>query len=148
MLCYLVTDPDHWSLWRNMVFLVLPTVFCFNFPLFEVNIVIPGFGICICLIIPQPSIFSFSILFCTNVCVCVLSHVRLCNPVDCSPPSSSVHGIFQARILGWGAISFSRGSSHPRDWTHVSCIAWIGRQILYHWCHLGSFVEKGMKNKG
>ena len=44
----------------------------------------------------------------------------LCDPVDCSPPGSSVHGILQARILEWVAISFSRGSSHPRDRTHVS----------------------------
>ena len=44
-------------------------------------------------------------------------------PVDCSPPSSSVHGILQARILEWVAISFSRGSSRPRDRTQVSHIA-------------------------
>ena len=40
-----------------------------------------------------------------------LSHVRLCDPMDCSLPGSSVHGIFQARVLEWVAISFSRGSS-------------------------------------
>ena len=44
-------------------------------------------------------------------------------PMDCSPPGSSVHGILQARILEWVAISFSRGSSQPRDWTQVSRIA-------------------------
>ena len=44
-------------------------------------------------------------------------------PVDCSPPSSSVHGILQARILEWVTISFSRGSSGPRNWTQVSHIA-------------------------
>ena len=44
-------------------------------------------------------------------------------PVDCSPPSSSAHGILQARILEWVAISFSRGSSRPRDRTQVSHIA-------------------------
>jgi len=44
-------------------------------------------------------------------------------PVDCSPPSSSVHGIVQARILEWVAVSFSRGSSWPRDRTQVSHIA-------------------------
>ena len=49
--------------------------------------------------------------------------------MDCSPPSSSVHGISQERILEWVAISFSRRSFWPRDWTCVSC---IGRQILYH----------------
>ena len=46
-----------------------------------------------------------------------------CDPRDCHPPGSSVHGIFQAWTLEWVAISFSRGSSQPRDWTHVSCIA-------------------------
>ena len=43
----------------------------------------------------------------------------LCDPIDCGPPSSSVHGIFQARILEWVAISLSRESSWPRDWTHI-----------------------------
>ena len=45
----------------------------------------------------------------------------LCDPVDCSLPGSSVHGTFPG-ILEWGAISFSRGSSWPRDRTQVSCI--------------------------
>ena len=53
----------------------------------------------------------------------VQSCPTLCDPVDCSPPGSSVHGILQARILEWVAISFSRGSSRPRDQTQVSCIA-------------------------
>ena len=44
----------------------------------------------------------------------------LLQPVDCSPPGCSVHGILQARILGWVAIPFSRGSSQLRDWTHLS----------------------------
>ena len=52
------------------------------------------------------------------------SCLTLCNPMDCSPPgSSSVHGIFQTRILDWVVISFSRGPSPPRDWTQVSYIA-------------------------
>ena len=42
--------------------------------------------------------------------------------MDCSPPGSSVHGISQARTLKWAAISFSRGSFWPRDWTGISCI--------------------------
>ena len=50
-----------------------------------------------------------------------------------SPPTSSVHGVLQARILEWVAISFSRGASRPRNWTLVSCISCIGRQILYRW---------------
>ena len=75
---------------------------------------------------------------CVYVCVlitqsCVLVAQlcpTLCHPMDCSPPGSSVHGIFQARILEWVVISFSKGSSWPMDRTHVSC---IGRQILHHW---------------
>ena len=55
--------------------------------------------------------------------LCVLSRVQLCNPLDCSPPGSSVHGIFQARILEWVAIFLSRGSSWPRDQTQVFHIA-------------------------
>ena len=47
----------------------------------------------------------------------------LCNPMDCSPPGYTVHGIFQARILEWVPISFSRGSSQPRHRTWVSHIA-------------------------
>ena len=50
--------------------------------------------------------------------------------MDCSPPGSSVHVISQARMLEWVAISFSRGSSQPRDWINIS---WIGRRILYPW---------------
>ena len=46
-----------------------------------------------------------------------------CDPMDCSPPGSSVQGILQARILEWVAISFSRGSSRPRDGTHISYLA-------------------------
>ena len=46
-----------------------------------------------------------------------------CDSMDCSLPGFSVHGIFQARILQWVAISFSRGSSQPRDGTQVSCMA-------------------------
>ena len=62
-------------------------------------------------------------------------------PMDCSPPGSSIHGIFQARVLEWAAISFSRGSSQLRDWTQVSCIAdrpftvWATRKSMpnIHW---------------
>ena len=66
-------------------------------------------------------------------CVCV---AQLCptvyNPMDCSPPGSSVHGIFRARILEWVAVFFSRESSQPRDGTRISCVSSIGKQILYH----------------
>ena len=54
----------------------------------------------------------------------------LCDPTDCSPPGSSVHGISQARI-SQVALSYSKGSFPPRDWTHVCCVSCIGRLILY-----------------
>ena len=47
----------------------------------------------------------------------------LCDPMDCSQPGSSVHGILQVRILEWVAIPFSRGSSQPKDRIQISCIA-------------------------
>ena len=68
----------------------------------------------------------------------VLSHSvmsKSCNSIVCSLPSSSVHGILQARILEWLAISFSRGSSEARNWTRVSRIAgrlftdWTTREV-------------------
>ena len=63
---------------------------------------------------------SYSYLF----CCCSASQLcpTLCNPIDCSPPGSSVHGIFQARILKWVAISFSKESSQPRNQTYISCL--------------------------
>ena len=60
----------------------------------------------------------------------------LCDPMDCSPPGSSVHRILQARILKWVAIPFSQGSSQPKDQTRVSCIAgrffivWVTKEAL------------------
>ena len=57
--------------------------------------------------------------------------------MDCSLPPSSIHGIFQARVLEWIAISFSRGPSQPRYWTQVSCIVdrcftvWAAREVLF-----------------
>ena len=63
-----------------------------------------------------------------------------CNPMDCSRPGSSVHGIFQARGLEWVAISFSRGSSWPRDWTCASYVSFISTQILYHRATNGIFT--------
>ena len=69
-------------------------------------------------------------------CVCVFScsvTFDSFDSMDCSPPGSVVSGILQARVLEWVAISFSRGSSQPRDQTRVSCVSCIGRQILYHW---------------
>ena len=85
----------------------------------------------------QCTVWSILITHFPNSVICVLPFVyraqscpTLCDPVDCSPPGSSVHRIPQTRILEWVAISVSRESSRTRDWTCVSC---IGRWILYHW---------------
>ena len=64
--------------------------------------------------------YSESIWMC--VCLVTNSCPTLFDPMDCSPPGSSLHGILQARILAWVAIHFSKGSSQPRDRTWVSCI--------------------------
>ena len=88
-----------------------------------------------------PIIFSHSesclftrFVFSKHICaLCLVAHscLPLCEPMDCSPPGSSVHGVFQARILEWVAIPFSRGSSWPRDLLHF-------RQILYLLSYQGS----------
>ena len=72
--------------------------------------------------------------FCKSIrvkqCTCVLCHVQLWDSMNCSPPGSSAHGIFQARILEHVAISSSRGSSWPRD-IRVCCVSCISRQIFF-----------------
>ena len=84
------------------------------------------------------NVFS-SFWIAVGVCAQSLSRVQLfAGPMDYSPPGSFARGIFQAWILEWVAVHFFRGSSRPRDRTLVSYVFCIGRQILYHWCHLGS----------
>ena len=90
-------------------------------------------------------IFVYLVLVLETVlkgCVRAQSYLTLCNPLDWSPPGSSVHGILQARILEWVAISCSGGSSRPRNGTHVSCVSYSDR-IPYQLCHLESPVLKG-----
>ena len=89
---------------------------------------------------------------CVCACVCVLV-TQLCptlwDPMDCSPPDSSVHGILQVRILEWVAILFSRGSSQPRDWTGGSFIAgrfltiWATREawLFISMIHMEPFLK-------
>ena len=67
--------------------------------------------------------FSESSGYFTLTVLVAQSYPTLCNPMDCSPPGSSVHDMFQAKILEWVAISFSRGSSQLRDRTRVFCTA-------------------------
>ena len=81
----------------------------------------------------------------------IQSCLTLCDPMDCSPPVSFVHGSLQARIPEWVAMSSSRGSSRPRDWTrtsHFSCIAGRfvtteppGKLLFLDWGHFwGAFL--------
>ena len=93
-----------------------------------------------CLAVPIKAEHICPVCVCVCVCVCVvaLSYPTLCDPMNCSPPGSSVHRIFQARIQEWVAISFSRASSGPRGWTGVSCIfgrcftIWASREGQTH----------------
>ena len=71
-------------------------------------------------------------IYCCCCCLVTNSCPTLCDPMDCLP-GLSVHGIFQARILEWVAISFSRGSSWPRDRTQVSS---IGSRFFIVFCTL------------
>ena len=61
----------------------------------------------------------------SSSCCCLVAELcpTHCDPMDCSPPGCSAHGISQAGILEWAPISSSRGSSRPRDWAFISCIA-------------------------
>ena len=72
--------------------------------------------------------YSFAYEIYSSVVLIAQSCPTVCDPMDCSPSSSFVHGILQVGTLEWVAISFSRGFSQPVDWTQVSCIA--GRFLL------------------
>ena len=87
-------------------------------------------------------VLCVSVFVCLYVYVCVLviqSCLTLWDPMDCNLPGSSVYGIILAKILEWVAIPFSKGSSRPRDWTWVSCIAggfltiWAAREAHILW---------------
>ena len=75
---------------------------------------------------------KFCFLHCRMSCCWVAKLCpTLCDSMEYSPLGSSVYGISQARILERVAISYSRGSSQPRNWNHISCVSFIGRWILY-----------------
>ena len=77
-----------------------------------------------------------------HACVCAHSSPTLCDPKDCSPPGFSVHGIFQARTLEQVAISYSRGSSWPRDGSNLHLLSsCIGRQILFLFATCESIIQ-------
>ena len=99
-------------------------------------------------------LWTYSLTLCSRMfglsfTLCAQSCPAPCDPVDCGPPASTVHGILQARIPEWVVIPYSRGSSPPRDQTCISCIV---RQILYYWAtwearvllywHINAFGEE------
>ena len=67
-----------------------------------------------------------------RTCAQLPSHVQLCDPMDQSPMGSSVLGISQARVIEWVAISFSKGSSLPREWHCISCISHMASLPVHH----------------
>ena len=89
-------------------------------------------------LLPPPSVTDRYVVL---LYVCAQSYPTLCDPMDYSPPGSSVHGILRARILEWVAMLSSRGSSRPRDQTHVFCISCNGRWILHHLSHCASLAD-------
>ena len=74
--------------------------------------------VCVCVCV-YTHIYSFS----EYLLLCVWSVINRCNPMDCNPPGSSVSGDFPGKNTGEGCISYSRGSSQPRDWSWVSCVS-------------------------
>ena len=79
------------------------------------------------------SLSHFELIFVHGVrCMLSCFTVSNCDPMACSPPGFSVHGILQARILQWVAMSSSREPSRLRGQTHVSYVSCIGRQVLHH----------------
>ena len=73
-------------------------------------------------------------------CACMQSCPILCDPIDCSPPGSSVHGILQARILEWVAISFSRGSSQAEWGPKIKAASMPGNLLATCWPCVRHFV--------
>ena len=90
---------------------------------------------CVCVCVCVHVTVCVCVCVCVWLCVCVqlLSSLTLCDPMDYNLPGFSVHGVFQARIAEWVAISCFRRSSRPRDQTCVSWICCTGSQIPYHW---------------
>ena len=98
-----------------------------------------GFCYCCFIFFFSPNVDLFTCHLISSLCVCanlLQSCPTLCNPLDCSPPGSSVHGILQARILEWVTISVSRGSSWPRDRTQVSYVSCTAGRFFTSWAFM------------
>ena len=115
-----------WICFRQIHCVSLAHSFKFQFP----NICSSPVELCVLEFLGNQETHHSFLGYC--MCLCVSDSLW---PHDCSLPNSSVHGISQARMLEWLAISFSRGSSQPRNWTHVSCVSCLGRWVLYPLSH-------------
>ena len=107
---------------------ILLFVSCYMYLFLDIFVIcLQGVNVCfLCFVKEQENLNYPSSCVCVCVCVCILvaqSCPTVCDSMDCSPPGSPVHGILQARILEWVAISFCKWSSWPRDITKVSLIA-------------------------
>ena len=109
--------------WNFQTLLLLLKLLLFNLPLHTPPLMVTE---------TIQAMHSFFLLHNLNCCCLVVqSCLTLCDPVNCNPPGSSRnHGILQARILDWVAISSSRGSSWPRDRTHISGVPWIAGRFF------------------
>ena len=88
-------------------------------------------------------------------CLTTKSCPTLCDPMDCNPPGSSLHGIFLARILEWVAMPSSRGFPSPRNWNCVSCLAGRfftaeppGKPLIEHYSAIKKEQTVGIPNMG
>ena len=106
-----------------MYFLLISKIQHFNLWFYIFNVYYPVKSLKVTSQMKLP--FKVMCVLCAQLCP------ALWDPMNCSPPDSSVHGVFQARVLEWVAISYSRGSSWSKDQTRVSCVSRIGRKILY-----------------
>ena len=82
---------------------------------------------------------SISVGMCQSACVHAQLCPTLCDPMDCSPPGSSVHGILQTRILEWVAMPLSKESSWSRDQSHISCVSCIAGRFFTWQAKMHSF---------
>ena len=120
---------------REICSRIAPYVNCMNLP---VVVSLTSVGILVSWTVSQPSFLQGPSSFCVCCstgwwgCCCSVTPwwLTLCDPMDCSLPGTSAHGVLQARILEWVAMPSSRGSFWPRDWTHISDVSCIGRQVL------------------
>ena len=88
-----------------------------------------------------------SFLYLLNVLCAQSSCLTLCDCMDCNPLGSSVHGISQVRVLEWVAISYSRGSSQPRDRSSVSCVSYIAGGFFYGWAPWLALTKQEIVNR-